>query len=79
MCHNLLMDLRDVKIICLVLRVIGKEIDEEVVVVQSGLVVVDDVIHLGVSGVGEPNTSWRLHWREGGGDSRRSKDETKAV
>ena len=39
------MDLRDVKIICLVLRVVGEEIDKEVVVIQSRLVVIDDVIN----------------------------------
>ena len=39
------MDLRNVKIICLVLRVVGEEIDKKVIVIQSRLIVIDDVIN----------------------------------
>ena len=64
---NFLMDLRDVKIICLVLRKVGKEVDEKVVVVQSCLVVIDDVVNRRFCGVGKSYTSRRLHCQRGGG------------
>ena len=51
----------DIEIIFLVFGVISKEVDEKVIVVESCLIIIDDVVHLGISGVGKPDASRGLH------------------
>lgn len=50
--------LPDIKVVGFVLGIISKEVGEEIVIIKSRLVVVDNVIDLRLSGVGEAYASW---------------------
>ena len=53
--------LRDIKVIFLKLWIIGEELDKKIVVISSRLIIISDIVHMRIGGVGEANSSRALH------------------